>query len=86
MLVYRLQVSRWILGADEEVLGKVLIQASEAVDTLINLIRERDSEGMRVVVRYQVEQIVRISRGLAHPQELIPLDLLIPNAGRLSGV
>jgi hypothetical protein len=53
------------------------MQASEAVNDLVELMKKKDSPTRRRVVQYQVEQIIQILRGFASPQELIPLPYLL---------
>jgi hypothetical protein len=84
MLFYRVQIGRWSLGVDEIAEGRILVEASEAIDKLIAMMSEKDTRVRRMVVKYQVGQLIKISRGLAHPQELIPIEMLQSRIRRIS--
>jgi hypothetical protein len=83
MLVYRLQISRWMLGVDTIAHAQVLLDASKAVGELIDMIKKKDSPARRGVIKYQITQLVKVSRGLIHPDELIPFDLVLKRVHKL---
>jgi hypothetical protein len=76
MVLYRHQVGRWVLGIDAEGEREELRNAALALDALIELLKTDDRE-KRALVRFQIAQIVKVARGRAHMDEVLPIDALL---------